>query len=1092
MSRASVCRITGAVAALMLMVLAPVAAQAAGHAEPAWHLYVIPKPTQFSFAQDPDCEEHQHTGGAKDTDYNCDRYELLVTNVGAAPSTGRIKLTDTLPAGLKILQGPEAQNLEPHWECTAAPSEGREVVTCETEGSVPALAPATPVDIGVTVPDEQITVSNEAEVSGGGAAEPARVVTPTVINGPELPFTILESEAMFRNPAGEPETQAGGHPAGLSADFVISSNRRGNASNHQPEPVEDAKQIVTEFPAGLVGDARAAPACPVAEASGKVEENVDCPADTAIGTLSWSLPNGTETYLEIYNIVPEHGYPAEFGVFYPGLQRTIFLYASLVGSGANARVRVISGPQVDLKALTFSAITFTFFGDPNAYNDAPLSHQAFFTMPSDCDAPPMHTTFYVDSWEHPGRFEADGQPDLSEPNWKRSEAPMLPVTGCEKLQFAPTLSVSPTSHAPSTPTGLVTDVEVPQNEDPEGLATPPVKTTTVALPAGLAVSPSSANGLEACSDAEIALEAPGPGSCPAASSIGEVTLKTPLLGEPLTGKVYLGTPECDPCSNEAAADGRMLRLYIDATSERYGVSIKLVGHVTANPRTGQLTATFEETPQQPFSNLEVKFREGPRAPLVTPATCGEYETNATLTPWSAPATPSRTSTSSFTIEGCTGDPFAPAFATFDQNPQAGAYSPLDVELGRTDDEQHLHAFNAVLPVGVLAKLSGVPECGGGEIAAAQANAGECPASSEIGTVSVLAGPGTAPLEVRGRVYLTGPYNGGPFGAVVVVPAVAGPFNLGNVVVRASIRIDPTTTQVEIASDPFPTIIDGVPTDIRSVNVDVDRPGFTLNATNCAPMAVTGTATGVEGASAPLSSRFQVGGCTGLAFKPVLSAATAGRASKASGASLDVKVSYPVGPIGSYANIKSVKVDLPKQLPARLSTLQKACVAKVFEANPASCPSTSNVGTATATTPLLSVPLSGPAYLVSHGGEAFPDLEIVLQGEGVTLVLDGNTLIKKGITSSTFRAIPDAPVSGFELKLPTGKYSILSSNVPESAKFSLCGQSLSMPTAITAQNGAVIKQTTKIAVTGCPKARKATKKKAKAKKAGHGHNNGRKS
>jgi hypothetical protein len=342
----------------------------------------------------------------------------------------------------------------------------------------------------------------------------------------------------------------------------------------------------------------------------------------------------------------------------------------------------------------------------------------------------------------------------------------------------------------------------------------------------------------------------------------------------------------------------------------------------------------------------------------------------------------------------------------------------------------------------------------------------------LGTVTVAAGPGTEPYYTTGKIYLTGAYNGGPFGEAVVVPAVAGPFNLGNVVIRGSIRVNRTTAQASVVSDPFPSILDGIPLQVRTVNVDIDRPEFTFNPTNCEPQRVSATLASTQGAAAGVSSPYQAAGCQGLKFAPKLVVATAGKASKAGGAGLLFKVVYPSGPEGTYANIKSVKVDLPKQLPSRLTTLQKACLASVFEANPASCPVASDVGTATTSTPDLASPLSGPAYLVSHGNEAFPDLEIVLQGEGVTLVLDGNTDIKNGITSSTFKAIPDAPVSSFELKLPTGKYSILGANVGEKAKYSLCGQTLSMPTAITGQNGAVIKQTTSIAVTGCPKVKKA--------------------
>jgi hypothetical protein len=316
---------------------------------------------------------------------------------------------------------------------------------------------------------------------------------------------------------------------------------------------------------------------------------------------------------------------------------------------------------------------------------------------------------------------------------------------------------------------------------------------------------------------------------------------------------------------------------------------------------------------------------------------------------------------------------------------------------------------------------------------------------------------------------------------VVVPANAGPFHLGNIVVRAAIHINPQTAAVTVVADPLPQMIDGVPLRVQTVNVTVGQErSFTFNPTSCSQKSVNATITSTQGTAAAVSSPFAAAGCAALKFAPKFSASTAAKASKAGGASLDVKVGYPSAPFGTYANIKSVKVDLPKQLPSRLTTLQKACTAAVFDADPANCPSASDVGTATATTPLLNLPVAGPAYLVSHGNEAFPQLVVVLQGEGVTIDLVGDTDIKKGITSSTFNAVPDAPVSSFELKLPTGKFSVLGSNVPQSARYSLCGQALSMPTLITAQNGAVIKQTTKIGVTGCPKAKKAKKASTKPK------------
>jgi hypothetical protein len=392
----------------------------------------------------------------------------------------------------------------------------------------------------------------------------------------------------------------------------------------------------------------------------------------------------------------------------------------------------------------------------------------------------------------------------------------------------------------------------------------------------------------------------------------------------------------------------------------------------------------------------------------------------------------------------------------------------------------------------------VPLCG-----EAQANAGTCGAESLIGEATVGAGVGSDPFTVTGgKVYLTGPYKGAPFGLSIVVPAVAGPYNLGNIVVRAAIYIDPITAQVTVVSDPLPQIIDGIPIRLRTVNVDIDRPGFTFNPTNCDPMAVTGTISGAEGASAAVSSRFQVGDCAALKFEPKLTASTSGKTSKANGASLHVKLVPPhEGPQSSTsggttgsasgtsgssgsasgssapteeANIARVKVDLPKQLPSRLTTLQKACTAVVFDANPAACPAASVVASAKAITPILPVPLEGPAYFVSHGNEAFPQLILVLQGYGITIDLVGDTFISKaGITSSTFAHVPDAPVSSFELTLPQGKFSALTAN----ANLCTVKGGLKMPTEFVAQNGAVIHQSTPISVSGCPKAKTAAQLRA---------------
>ncbi len=359
------------------------------------------------------------------------------------------------------------------------------------------------------------------------------------------------------------------------------------------------------------------------------------------------------------------------------------------------------------------------------------------------------------------------------------------------------------------------------------------------------------------------------------------------------------------------------------------------------------------------------------------------------------------------------------------------------------------------PVGVALKVTLCPE--------PQASEGACPEASLIGHTVVSAGLGNAPFTVEGgKVFITGPYKGAPFGLSILNPAKAGPFDLGTVVVRAKIEVDPTTAALHVVSDALPTMKDGIPLQIQHVAVTVDKPEFTFNPTDCNPMKLTGTMTSTEGASASVATPFQVTNCGSLAFKPGFSASTSGKPSRLDGTSLDVKLTYPTLPAGEQTNIAKVKVELPKQLPARLTTLQKACTEAAFDANPESCPAASKVGEAVATTPILAGGLAGPAYFVSHGGAKFPELVVVLKGEnGVTVDLHGETFIsKKGITSSTFATVPDVPVGSFELKLPAGPYSALAANGNP------CASNLTMPTEFVAQNGARVDQSTQISVTGC--------------------------
>jgi hypothetical protein len=717
----------------------------------------------------------------------------------------------------------------------------------------------------------------------------------------------------------------------------------------------------------------------------------------------------------------------------------------------------------------------------------------------------------ADSWQEPGRVE-ENQRFVG---YVEKEATLPGVTGCNLLAFNPTINLEPDEERADEPVGLGVNINVPQTEKPKELATPQLRDAVVTLPEGMSVSPGVVDGIQACNalgpeginitgpeSEEVGLNGElrlAPGHCPDASTVGTAEAITPLLGVPVKGHVYLKRPGCggpgqSACTEEDALDGNLYQLYLELGGTgvfgNVGIQIKVAGKTEANPSTGQLTTVFEENPQAPFSELKIHLNGGPRAPIDNPAVCGPAVTTADFTPWSAPGTtpeglslagtPDATPSSFFTVGGCASPPgLNPGFVAGTVTPQAGQFSAFTMNLSRQDREQYVKGIQIHTPPGLLGMLSSVQLCGEPE-----ANNGHCPESSKIGTTRVASGAGSHPFEIEGTVYLTGSHDGAPFGLSIVTPAVAGPFNLGLVVVRARIDVNPETSTLTVTTDetgPYalPQIIFGVPLRLQRITVDINRPGFMFNPTNCAPQQITAVISGSQNTTTTVQSPFAVAGCKSLAFKPVFKVTTSGKTSRANGASLDARVSYPAGSVGSEANIARVKVDLPKQLPSRLTTLQKACTAQTFNANPAGCPAPSIVGIVKASTPLLPVGLEGPVYFVSHGGEAFPSLIVVLQGDGVRVDLTGSTFISKaGITSSTFKTVPDVPVNTFELYLPEGKFSALAANG------NLCTSKLAMPTAFVAQSGAEIHQTTKIAVTGCPK--KKAKAKKRKKKSTHSH------
>jgi hypothetical protein len=1068
-------------AACALLCLAS-AAQAAG---PQLNVSVTHTPTTF-----------QRVDGG-------DEIRVTVTDAGDGPTSGPVSAAITLPAGLQVI---------------AFVGSG-----CPSVGSVAAGIPFTCVSSGPLAPGESQSVTAHVAVAADAASDSVTSVTASAAGVPdvttedhipvidELPFGPLEFSARSLDSGGDDDTVAGGHPYEATTSFAFPTFR-GYRDIYfgSPVPVEEGvRNIWVELPPGFVGAAAAASRCRMSELALFIPQ---CPPSSLVGTITIAELGGTLPPQPFYNMIPEQGYPAAFA-FKVG-NSAVVSYPQLRSRGGGYGLN-FTAPGVS--RIQLHAVSVTLWGVPSQLNGAGGPAMPFLSNPADClDAQPV-SKIYVDSWEHPARMLSDGTPDLSDPNWKSSSAPAPPITGCDSPlladQFKPSISVAPTtdaggSHAADTPSGYQVDLTFPQSNDPTDPNTvfdpsipqaPALKDATVTLPAGVEINPSSADGLDGCSDApgddQVQLNSINPVTCPESSKIGSVIAESPLLAshdpetdavtgaEPIHGDVYLLKPHTGDLSSSGDQDGQV-RVLIQLENERYGINVKLPGIVTADKTTGQLTARFTNNPQLPVKSLSLTFKGGDRAPLVNPPLCtAAATTTGVFTPWSrggtrsdgvvVPGTPDATASSSFAIDkGANGAPcvssladlpFSPAFSAGVIDPQAGGGSPFVLRFTRQDGEQDLGSINASLPPGLLGNIGAVPLC-----PEAQAVAGTCASASQIGTTVVGAGAGPSPLFVPqpGKdptaVYLAGPYKGAPLSLSIVVPAQAGPFDLGDVVVRAALFIDQHDAHVSVKSDPLPTMRDGVPLRVRDVRVNIDRPGFMVSPTNCKQQSVTGQIDSASGKSVNVSSPFAVTGCSGLKFKPRISATTSGKTSKANGARLVVKLSQEAG----EANVSKVDLTLPIVLPARLSTLQLACTQSQFAVNPAGCPAGSVIGSATARTPLLSTPLAGPAYLVSHAGAAFPDVVFMLQanerGSVVRVDLVGGTQIKKGITYSRFESVPDAPISAFQATLPEGPHSIFA------AFGSLCKKRPLLFAEVVGQNGSVFARSVKIAVSGCAK------------------------
>jgi hypothetical protein len=1030
------------------------------------------------------------------------------SNLGYEDSSGTITISDKLPVGVTLVAG-SVRGIQPGKGANLTRAGGPDKLTCTEASPVVSCTTTTPVTpygaiellatVKVTAASGA-TLSNEVKVEGGG--ETAPLVRPIQVGGSATPFGVQDYKLEPENESGQLETQAGAHPFQLTTTLDMNQILRVDPEGTELATTSPAllRDLHFTLPPGLLGNVNVISRCSSIAFSTVVEGDANlCPGATAIGVarIVFNDPGtykgvATET-IPVFNLEPALGEPARFGFEFDKVPVAL---TTSVRTGSDYAVEVSSTNLSQTAEVLTTQVTF--WGQPGApahdaargwecvdderYKENEQGHPCvhngeatappFLSLPTSCPVKAPTTTVTGRSWP-----QGDGHVEFPIGEEEAATFSFPALGGCELLGFEPSLSVEPDSHAADTPTGLAVKVATPQTTtlSPTGLAEADLKETVLTLPEGVMASPGAANGLATCAASSPIspfgfgfLGTPEPAQlnnedisplaeqCPEASKLGTVSVKTPLLKNELHGNVYLASQDTELLEHR-------LVLYLTAFDPVSGVRVKLAGDVELNESTGRLTSTFKNTPQVPFENLTIKFFGGPTSTQSTPSQCGTYASQGAFTPWSGQ--PATQASGTFAINegpGATGCPnpasFGPSFQAGATNTLAGQYTNFSLTIGHSDADQPLSGVTMHLPPGAAAMISSVTPCP----EPAPNQEWSCGAASLVGHSTSTSGLGGSPFSLPGTVYLTKGYGGAPFGLLVVTPANAGPFHLGNVNVRSRIFVDRNTAAVTIVSDPFPTFVRGVPVQLKQINVTVDRPNFEFNPTNCSPLSITGTLAGARGASEAVSSPYGVTNCASLPFKPTLIASTQGSSTKANGASLFVKISSSPG----QANIGKTLLVLPVGLPSRLTTIQKACVAAVFNANPAACDEGSNIGTATVHTPVLSSPLTGPAYLVSHGGAEFPDVEFVLQGEGITLVLDGKTAIKKGITTSNFESVPDAPVTTFETTLPEGPHSALSSNVPVSKNFNLCGANLVMPTTITGQNGIVVKQETKIAVQGC--------------------------
>jgi hypothetical protein len=1005
-------------------------------------------------------------------------YETTAMNVGAAATDGSpVTVTQRLPSGVDVTDvqlkvrssspdppGGEGGVADVGPTCGVESVDGRWTVRCVLREGIPETVEAArwlpgeqiQLVVFVSVPaDLSGSLTNVATVEGGGAVQDSAEGVNEAGAAADSPG-LAYFESSMTDDSGKIVTQAGARPYQLTTSFAVKTER-GPPGGAPFVPAQgEVKEVRVALPAGLVGNPTAASFCKTEDfnrpsvvnspAGGSNFRN-DCPAGSVVGFVAINQLEGLRQllYQPIYQLFPPKGMPAQFGFQVAGGP---FYINTRVRTGGDYGIVAYLDNISQVKRVTATRVVF--WGVPASPSHDPfrgrcLNEQPYKTdtvtigscpagispvpllsAPTACEGP-LSTGFLFSTWAAPASFAG-----------ATSGAPR--PTGCQALDFSPSFEAVPRTTVADSPTGLRVNLHVPQNQSADDLATAHLRDAEVRLPEGVTINPSSATGLAGCDSAEIGLtSAPrakpatftaSPPACPDASKIGSVKVSTPLLDHPIEGGVHVAKQGDNPF-------GSLIAIYIAAHDEQTGVALKLAGHVVPDPVTGRLTTRFENNPQLPFEDLDLVFFDGPRAPLRTPVTCGEYTTTTALKPWSAPFTgPDATPSDSFTVTAAPGGgacaareadlPHAPAFVAGTEVPLGGDYSPFLLRVGREDGSQQLRQLRVTLPQGLTGKLAGIPYCPDAALAAAAARSGtaerqsaSCSAASRVGEATVRVGAGSQPFRTTGSAYLSGPYKGAPLSLAVVMPAVAGPFDLGTVVVRSALQVDPTTAQITAVSDPLPTILEGIPLDLRSVEVALDRQGFTLNPTGCEPKEIGGAVVSLAGEPADVRTRFQVGGCKGLDFKPRLSLRLIGPTHRSAHPKLRAVLRARSG----EANIGRATVTLPKTQFLENAHIRTICTRVQYAAQ--TCPSRSIYGYAKAWSPLLDRPLQGPVYLRSSNNP-LPDLVASLDGQ-VHVDLVGRIDSVNGRIRNAFERVPDVPFSKFVLTMQGGKKGLLVNN-----------------------------------------------------------------